>query len=72
MATVKRVQRIVCVKSPITKSTRLLSHPQQAEEMARIEIMKAWFNYTFHEQKQQVQAVLRKAQEEGIITEPED
>jgi hypothetical protein len=43
----------------------------RAEEMARIEIMKAWFNYTFHEQKQQVQAVLRKAQEEGIITEPE-
>ena len=39
--------------------------------MARIEIMKAWFNYTFHEQKQQVQAVLRKAQEEEIITEPE-
>ena len=43
----------------------------RAEEMARIEIMKAWFNYTFHEQKQQVQAVLRKAQEEEIITEPE-
>jgi len=43
----------------------------RAEEMARIEIMKAWFNYTFHEQKQQVQAVLRKAQEEGIITETE-
>jgi hypothetical protein len=43
----------------------------RAEEMARIEIMKAWFNYTFHEQKQQVQAVLRKAQEEEVITEPE-
>lgn len=43
----------------------------RAEEAARIEIMKAWFNYTFHEQKQQVQAVLRKAQEEEIITEPE-
>ena len=43
----------------------------RAEEAARIEIMKAWFNYTFHEQKQQVQAVLRKAEEEEVITEPE-
>jgi len=43
----------------------------RAEEMARIEVMKAWFNYTFDEQKQQVQAVLKKAQEEEIITEPE-
>jgi len=43
----------------------------RAEKMARIEIMKAWFNYTFWEQKQQAQAVLRKAVDQDVITEPE-